>query len=159
MRHAEGAGTDRHRTRRRSPRRPTATPSSTLRRRAVDPDDGHPVAPCSHDRAVHALTSLRRLEVMAMTLHGTSTSGHRVAVAILSVILLILACHPMADAEVTSLTLSSDPGDYVGGGQFFFLTPSDGTFTAQQNFDHGVSVAFHTPSFDQFWYLDFAAPD
>jgi hypothetical protein len=28
-----------------------------------------------------------------------------------------------AHAQVTSLRLNSDPGDYIGGGQFTFLTP------------------------------------
>src|SRR5260370_15791141 len=62
-------------------------------------------------------------------------------------------------AQVTSLTLNSDPGDFVGQGQFLFLHPADGTFTAQQNFDQGASFAFNTTSFSQFWSLDFAAPN
>lgn len=63
-----------------------------------------------------------------------------------------------AFGQVTSLTLNSDPGDFVGQGQFTFLTPADGSFSAQQNFDQGVSVSF----FGQpgiFWFLDFAAPN
>src|SRR5437879_2756766 len=68
-------------------------------------------------------------------------------------------CSTAAQAQVTSLTMISDAGDYIGGGQFYFYTPADGTFTAQQNFAQGVSLAFNTPSFDHFWYLDFAAPN
>src|SRR2546429_591199 len=63
-----------------------------------------------------------------------------------------------AFGQVTSLTLNSDPGDYIGGGQFTFLTPTDGSFNARQNFDQGVSISF----FGQpgvFWFLDFAAPN
>ena len=62
-----------------------------------------------------------------------------------------------AHAQVTSLTLNSDPGDYIGGGQFTFLTTSDGTFSAQQNFDQGVSISFFGQG--MFWFLDFAAPN
>lgn len=60
-----------------------------------------------------------------------------------------------ANAQVTSLTLNSDPGDYIGGGQSLFLTPADGTFSATTNFDSGVSVSFFGPT--HFWFLDFAA--
>lgn len=60
-----------------------------------------------------------------------------------------------ANAQVTSLTLNSDPGDFIGGGQFLFLTPADGTFNATTNFDSGVSVSFFGPA--HFWFLDFAA--
>jgi len=96
---------------------------------------------------------------MALTLHCQSTYRQRVTLTILFLGLLTLAFHTQAHAQVTSLTLSSDPGDYIGGGQFLFFTSSDGTFTAQQNAAQGVSVAFNTPSFDHFWYLDFAAAD
>jgi len=60
-----------------------------------------------------------------------------------------------AHAQVTSLTLNSDPGDFIGGGQSLFLTPADGTFNATTNFDSGVSVSFFGPT--HFWFLDFAA--
>src|SRR5882762_8161485 len=62
-------------------------------------------------------------------------------------------------AQVTSLTLNSDPGDYIGAGQFLFFTSADGNFSAQQNFDQEVSIGFSTPTFSQFWNLDFAAPN
>lgn len=60
-----------------------------------------------------------------------------------------------ANAQVTSLTLNSDPGDFIGGGQSLFLTPADGTFSATTNFDSGVSVSLFGPV--HFWFLDFAA--
>ena len=63
-----------------------------------------------------------------------------------------------AHAQVTSLRLNSDPGDYIGGGQFTFLTPSDGTFSAQQNFDQGVSISFLGQP-GTFWLFEFAAPN
>ncbi len=63
-----------------------------------------------------------------------------------------------AHAQVTSLRLNSDPGDYIGGGQFTFLTPSDGTFSAQPNFDQGVSISFLGQP-GTFWLFEFAAPN
>lgn len=69
----------------------------------------------------------------------------------------LMAMAATAQAQVTSLSMTSDPGDFIGGGQTTFLTPADGTFSASQNFDGGVSIDF----FGQpgiFWFLDFAAP-
>jgi len=60
-----------------------------------------------------------------------------------------------ANAQVTSLSLNSDPGDFIGGGQSLFLTPADGTFSATTNFDSGVSVSLFGPV--HFWFLDFSA--
>ena len=60
-----------------------------------------------------------------------------------------------ANAQVTSITLNSDPGDFIGGGQSLFFTPADGTFNATTNFDSGVSVSLFGPV--HFWFLDFAA--
>lgn len=82
-----------------------------------------------------------------------------VTLHLLVILFVVLAFSGSAHAQVTSLTLSSDSGDFVGAGQFYFFTPADGTFSAQQNFDQGVSLAFNTPSFGQFWGLDFAAPN
>lgn len=98
----------------------------------------------------------RRSESARWTSHPASRG-----VSTILLLLLLLTFLPGVNANpgVTSLTLSSDPGDFVGGGQFFSFTPADGTFTATRNFDQGVSVAFHTPTFDQFWNLDFAAPN
>ena len=64
-----------------------------------------------------------------------------------------------AQAQVTSLTMNSDSGDYIGQGQFYFFTPADGNFTASQNYDQGVSLSFGTPNFSEWWNLDFAAPN
>lgn len=61
-------------------------------------------------------------------------------------------------AAQTSLTMSSDAGDYIGGGQQYSYTLADGSFAAVRNFAGGVSISFNTPMFSHFWYLDFAAP-
>lgn len=74
-----------------------------------------------------------------------------------SFVLALMFLATTARAQVTSLSLNSDPGDFVGGGQTIFLTPADGTFTANQNFDNGVSVNFEGNQLGQFWFMDFAA--
>jgi hypothetical protein len=78
---------------------------------------------------------------------------------LLAILLALLAAVFPADAQVTSLSMVSDSGDYIGQGQTYFYTPVDGPFTAQVNADQSVHVAFNTPSFSHFWYLDFAAPN
>jgi hypothetical protein len=52
----------------------------------------------------------------------------------------------------------SDSGDYIGGGQFYYFTSADGNFTQQGGSTQHVSIDFTTPSYAQWWYLDFAAP-
>jgi len=74
-------------------------------------------------------------------------------------VLAALACSVPVHAQVTSLTMFSDPGDYIGGGQFHFYTPADGNFSAQGNYAGGVSLSFNTPSYEHWWHLDFAAPN
>jgi hypothetical protein len=69
--------------------------------------------------------------------------------------LTVLLLTTRAHAQVTSLTLNSDPGDFIGLGQSLFLTPADGTFNATTNFDSGVSVSLFGPV--HFWFLDFSA--
>jgi uncharacterized delta-60 repeat protein len=57
---------------------------------------------------------------------------------------------------VTSLSMVSQPGDYIGQGQSYSYTPQTGTFTISRNFDNGVSIAYSGGS--HWWHLDFAAP-
>ena len=72
--------------------------------------------------------------------------------------LLCLAATVAAEAQPTTfLSFDSQPGDYIGGGRRFTLTPADGTFNVTRNYDQGVSVSFQGPG-SSFWYLDFAAP-
>lgn len=61
-----------------------------------------------------------------------------------------------ARAQSTFLSMTSEPGDYIGLGQTWLLTPSGGTFTAVRNGDNGVSVHYHGV-WPSFWHLDFAA--
>jgi hypothetical protein len=74
-----------------------------------------------------------------------------------TIFLLLLAAN--ARAGVTSLLLTGDPGDYITGGQTNYYTPADGTFSAWMNYSNGVTVAFHTPSYSHWWYVNFAAPN
>src|SRR5262249_39659804 len=60
---------------------------------------------------------------------------------------------------VTSLSMTSQPGDYIGQGKTYFLTPSTGTFTASRNYDNGVSIDYQGVNPGDFWWLDFAAPN
>src|ERR1700736_2228480 len=61
-----------------------------------------------------------------------------------------------ASTPTTFLTLHSQPGDYIGQGITQTLTPADGTFSVSNSSD-SVSVSFHTPTYSQFWYLDFGS--
>jgi len=86
---------------------------------------------------------------------GARTGAARVTI-LFSVVMLLLAAN--AQAGVTSLLLSGDPGDYISGGQTQFYTDADGAFGASRNYQNGVSLSFHTPSYSHWWYLDFSAP-
>lgn len=62
-----------------------------------------------------------------------------------------------AHAQVTSLSLTGQPGDFILGGQSRFLTPADGNFNAFGTSGSGVvSISFFGGP--EFWFLDFAAP-
>src|SRR6478752_5890138 len=63
---------------------------------------------------------------------------------LLAILVVLLACSVAAQAQVTSLMMTGDAGDYIGGGQFYFYTLADGTFGAQQNSSQGVSLSFST---------------
>lgn len=64
-----------------------------------------------------------------------------------------------AHAQVTSLSLTGEPGDFILGNQSKFLTPADGTFNVSENFDNGVSLFFSGNQLGEFWLVDFAAPN
>jgi hypothetical protein len=70
----------------------------------------------------------------------------------------LLARAARGEAQTTSLTLNSQPGDFIGQGQSVTLTPNDGTFTARQNSPNSVSIFFLGFQLGSFWSLDFAAP-
>jgi len=72
-------------------------------------------------------------------------------------LLVVSAFAASAQAQVTSLSLTGDPGDFISGGQSKFLTPADGTFFV--NGASGSSVVSMTFfGGNEFWSADFAAP-
>ena len=77
------------------------------------------------------------------------------------VLLLFTLFVQTANAAQTIFQFVSTPGDYIGGGQTLVLTPSDVSFSVQNNFFNGVS--FFLNNFSKggstFWSLDFAAPN
>ena len=75
-----------------------------------------------------------------------------------AVLLSLLAFSLPVHAAETSLSMTSDLGDYIGGGQTYFYTPADGVFSAQANYGQGVSISFNTSNYSHWWHLDFAAP-
>jgi putative Ig domain-containing protein len=72
----------------------------------------------------------------------------------LFVLMVGLAGH--ASAAVTSLRFNSEPGEPLLGGQQFFFTPSNGTFSAGHSLSNSVSISFN--SSDHNFSLQFAAP-
>lgn len=53
------------------------------------------------------------------------------------------------------LYMLSQSGDYIGQGQEINIDSTTHTFSAQRNYDNGVSIAVNGATW---WYLDFAAP-
>lgn len=52
--------------------------------------------------------------------------------------------------------MSSEPGDYIGGGRDYHYDESNATFRVLTNSQNGVSL--NITSGDDWWYLDFSAP-
>jgi hypothetical protein len=77
--------------------------------------------------------------------------------ALLILIPLLTQALPAA-AQVTSLNMTSDPGDYVGQGQTYYVTTSDSFFTTAGNQNGGVSIYLYGVSGHN-WSMDFAAPN
>lgn len=87
--------------------------------------------------------------------------GVRSSLKSLLLTVLALAAFPAAaQVSVTSLSMTSDPGDYIGDGQtWFFTEPGDGLFRVETNSENGFSVTFSNAPLTQFWTLDFGAPN
>ena len=71
-----------------------------------------------------------------------------------AVLVLVLALASQAGAK-TLLILDSESGESIGQGTLRQFLAADGTFTAQRNFDDGVSIGF---AGSEDWNVDFAAP-
>ncbi len=59
---------------------------------------------------------------------------------------------------VSSLTMQSKPGDYVGDGMSYSYTTANAGFSGNDNFDHGATILVNTTDGTSQWRLDFAAP-
>ncbi len=81
------------------------------------------------------------------------------ALLAISLVYAILGVATVASAGETFLSLRGETGDFVVGPKRLLFTPDGNTFNVQSNFHNGVSIVFQTPSLDQFWSLDFAAPN
>ncbi len=73
------------------------------------------------------------------------------------------AQHPAVETTAAggdaALALSCDPSCQLWPGLVTHLTPEDGAFTVQTNFQNGASVGFQGADPGDFWRLDFAAPE
>jgi len=83
----------------------------------------------------------------------------RISALLLTLLASVAAAPPALAQTQTSLTMSSAPGDYVGQGQAYNLTPGTGTFSASVNGGNGVSINYQGFTPGDFWSLDFAAPN
>jgi hypothetical protein len=81
----------------------------------------------------------------------------RLRAGLLAAGLALAAFMGVANAQVTSLTLRSEPFDYIGGGQTYAYSAGDGTFSISKNYQGGVSIGFNSTGFTSWWYLDFSS--
>jgi hypothetical protein len=72
-------------------------------------------------------------------------------------LLAVAAPRPTAAQVSGQLSMQSDLGDYIGGGQNYSYSSSSGDFSAQ-TFGSGerVTISFRTPDFSEWWYLEFS---
>jgi VCBS repeat-containing protein len=63
-----------------------------------------------------------------------------------------------APQPVTSLTMTSQPGDYVGQGQSYSYATANAIFSAYHTFGYGIAVFVQSANSSDDWELDFAAP-
>ncbi len=84
--------------------------------------------------------------------------GKITALLVLGALLATLGAGAGAQTAGTFLSFSSDPGDYIGGGQSRYFTPDTAAFQARAD-DTNRYVNVSVFPFDGgFWYLDLAAP-
>ncbi len=81
----------------------------------------------------------------------------RITLVIFSSFVSLFSTVASSATPKTFLTLSSQSGDYVGQGITQTFTPADGTFSVSNSSD-AVSIGFNTPTYSQFWNLDFGSP-
>lgn len=77
-----------------------------------------------------------------------------IRLALLAVAALV-APVPAQSGPRTLLSLNSEPGDYIGGGQQLLFTPADGDFIVSGDLER-ISVLLFSPT--SFWFVDMTAP-
>jgi hypothetical protein len=82
--------------------------------------------------------------------------SYRAFIVVCTTLLLNVFSPLRLSAQTTALQLTSQPGDFIGGGKNQTFTPAEGTFTARRNFDNGVDIFFNGGPHS--WALSFAAP-
>jgi hypothetical protein len=85
------------------------------------------------------------------------TSSPQLVLATLCLTILTFLPAPRSEAGVT-LILDSQDGDFVGDGQRLSFTSAEGEFSFETNSYNIIRVSFHTPDWNHWWYLNFAAP-
>ncbi|HEV7223314.1 MAG TPA: hypothetical protein VGN42_11480, partial [Pirellulales bacterium] len=65
------------------------------------------------------------------------------------------------EAATTSLDMHSQPGDYIGAGAAYHLTPATGAFgvSSRSANDSQITFNYQEPNLGQWWYVEFAAPN
>lgn len=80
-----------------------------------------------------------------------------ISVAILALFSLFCTFATGATSK-TLLTLTSQPGDYIGQGQSLSFTPTDGTFSVSTGPNNEVVISFNNADYSQTWFLQFGSP-
>ncbi|MFO0929485.1 MAG: Ig-like domain-containing protein [Gemmataceae bacterium] len=62
-----------------------------------------------------------------------------------------------AVAGTTALTMTSDAGDYIGGGRTYSYSAASGIFTVSGTAT-SLTVSYHDQAYTHWWYLDFRSP-
>ena len=77
-------------------------------------------------------------------------------------LMMLLSLNVMA-YPTTFLEMHSEAGDYIGQGQDYYFTESDGSFAGSQSYwgnpdyaNNSVSFSFLSNDSSQWWYLDFS---
>jgi hypothetical protein len=109
----------------------------------------------SYHRAVIRLSGILESRMTTMTrLRRRSVAA---ASALILLASLALASATAAAADPTFLSMSSQPGDYIGQGLTHYFTPATAGFTP--SYDGSLArFAVITPGYTEWWYVTIAAP-
>lgn len=80
----------------------------------------------------------------------------RFSMLVLATVLCLLTTTAMAQ-NLTSWTMTSDPGSIIGPEMSYSYTATSGTWDIS-SYGNGVQVLFHTPTYDHSWAMLIAPP-